>query len=136
MHTKIIEVTNGFNWGKFLVGRLDERELLTESLIDPGANLLRSIGYSPFNVIVIDLQTQEGACFYPRGHAGADLKKHRVWVCPMFEPFLAWLYKQDCHDVRGLPNMVTLTQEETFQHTAMWGYRRPGAELFEEGAGI
>lgn len=126
MISKLIEVSNGFNWGKFMVMRLDEAEWKIESQIDPGRPLLRTIGYDPQNVWVLDLQTREAACFIPGGLASADLNKHKIWVCPMFEPFLTWLYKQDCHDIRALPILVEFTQAETVDHTAWGGYRRPG----------
>jgi hypothetical protein len=136
MQAKIVEATNGFNWGKFMVAKLSDRELATESAVDPGSNLFRSIGYNFQNIWVFDLQTREGAAFYPKGHARADLHKHKVWVCPMFEPFLEWLYTQDCSNISLLPALVELDPEATKHHTAMWGYRRPGVETFEEGSGI
>src|SRR6266702_1985984 len=56
------------------------------------------------------LRTGEGAFFrvHRQGVASADLDKHQIWVCPMFEPFLNWLYKQDVSDLDQLPSLVDL----------------------------
>jgi hypothetical protein len=120
--TKFIEVTNGpQNWGKFLVMRPEE-EWEYKSVLQPDFRLLSHIGWAPNHIIVFDLQTCEGAAFRPGGYAKADLNKHRIWVCPMFEPFLEWLYKQEVSDLDALPAHVDLPDAE-FQ---MSGYRRPG----------
>ena len=124
MITKLIEATNiavgGPNWGKFLVGRFDN-EWEYQSRIDRGT-LLSRIGWAKNVIMVFDLQTGEGALFRPGGLASADLNKHRIWVCPMFEPFLAWLYKQDLTDLQALPAIVELDDPGSFQ-----GYRREGS---------
>ena len=73
-------------------------------------------------MLVVDLETGEGAMFSPGGLAAADLQKHRIWVCPMFEPFLAWLYKQDLSDLTKLPKHVDLPDAPFEMH----GYRREG----------
>src|SRR5688500_5060264 len=99
METKFVEVTNGEqNWGKFLLLRFDtEWEYLSalpcfdegpELVTGRRPRLLSSIGWSRDQVWVLDLQTCEGVAVSPGGSAAADLEKHRVWVCPMFEPFL------------------------------------------------
>jgi len=119
---RFIEVTNGpLNWGKFLVARFDAEDLAHESVILPGRGLLGAIGWNPRQLWVMDLQTCEGAAFVPGGLASADLDKHRVWVCPMFEPFLTWLYKQDVSNLDALPAHVDL--DAAF---ALHGYRRRG----------
>ena len=87
--------------------------------------LLRSLGWGPEFLWVLDLQTGEGAFFKPGGYAKADLDKHQIWVCPLFEPFLGWLYKQDLKDITALPRTVELP----FAPFAMHGYRRPGSAL-------
>lgn len=76
----------------------------------------------PQHLIVFDLQTgEERAFFLPGGLASADLNgKHQIWVCPMFEPFLAWLYKQDTSDLSALPALVNLGDVPI----SMRGYRR------------
>jgi hypothetical protein len=73
---------------------------------------------------VLDLETGEGAYFLPGGNARADLREHRVLVCPMFEPFLEWLYAQDVNDITTLPVVLDLPDAPF----ALYGYRRPGPE--------
>src|SRR5262245_33652018 len=95
MESRFIEVTNGpNNWGKFLLLRFTADDWAYVSKVpDYPDPLLRSIGWGPGAVWVLDLQTREGAAFSPHGVASIDLNtKHQVWVCPMFEPFLVWLY--------------------------------------------
>lgn len=126
MQTKIIEGTQSIkgeriaNWGKFLVGRLTD-EWEHQSIIAPGP-LLAQIGFNSQQIWVMDLQTCEGAAFLPGGSPTYDLKNHKIWVCPMFEPFLMWLYEQDLTDLAALPNVVELPDAEF----AISGYRRPG----------
>ncbi len=130
MKTKIIEATsNRFNWGKFCLARFDDEEWSIRSPVaDENAE-----GYTPSGVIagrgwsrahlwVLDLQTGEGAFFHPGGAAQYDLNKHKIWVCPLFEPFLGWLYQQDLTDLDALPAVVDLPHAKN----AMHGYRRPG----------
>ncbi len=121
MQTKIIEATNRFNWGKFLLGKLDHE---WQARIDEGRLLLQQLGWgqSDKRLWVLDLQTGEGAYFRLGGLARHDLQKHRIWVCPMYEPFLTWLYQQDCSDLDKLPSMIELLGAEI----ALYGYRRPG----------
>jgi hypothetical protein len=131
--TKIIEAVQSKatpgNWGKFLVGEFDE-EWAHDSRVHPDrAPLLRSCGWwGPEHVWVLDLQTGEGAYFNPGGLAHADLTKHRIWVCPLFEPFLEWLYERYREagklDLDELPDVVELPGAEF----AFAGYRRPGPE--------
>lgn len=150
MQTHVIEATNGINWGKFLLGRMDEEWKLRSGLFDvarestddvlgegaydevagpsyarPGtAPLLRQLGWSPNHLWVLDLQTGEGAYFRPGGKASYDLNKHRIWVCPLFEPFLEWLYGQDLRELHALPTTVELADAPF----AMHGYRRDGPD--------
>jgi hypothetical protein len=121
--TRIVEATsNDFNWGKFLICRFTEEELSVRSAVN-GTPVVTGRGWDPQrHVWVLDLATGEGACFAPRGLAKADLEKHRIWVCPLFEPFLAWLYEQDVSDLDKLPAVVDLPNAEN----ALAGYRRPG----------
>lgn len=115
------------NWGKFLVG-IPDKEWAWRSAIDEGRPLLRTIGWAPGFIWVMDLQTGEGCFVHPRGSAHGDLNRHRIWVCPLFEPWLAWLYKQlcGCKDIavrlRELPAVVDLPDAQF----ALQGYRRPG----------
>ena len=117
------------NWGKFLVG-VPDTEWQWRSEVDSGRPLLRAIGWEPGYIWVLDLQTGEGCFVRPGGCAHADLGKHRVWVCPLFEPWLAWLYEQlgDRGDdlaaaLEALPRLVDLPDAEF----AFYGYRRPGS---------
>lgn len=136
MKVKLIEVTNGFNWGKFLVAGFDADEWGYRSQIDTMAGstgvlplrLLPALGWSADHFWFLDLQTGEGAMFRHGGMARADLDKHRVWVCPMAEPTLAWLYRQDLTDLDALPALVEFTEAEA--PSAMQGYRRQGDQRF------
>lgn len=135
MKTKIIEArTKGMtgNWGKFLVGQFssewNRKPAIDGEFEDAEANaafkrmpLLRLRGWSNKHIMVLDIETGEGAIFRHGGNARADLNKHRIWVCPLFEPFLSWLYKQDVSNIDKLPDKVELDAE------FMWhGHRRPG----------
>ena len=147
MKTIFIEATDAsqFNWGKFMVGRMDADEMsrLSAMQIAYAAKqtneeekafqermarkpLLYQIGFDPKAVYVFDLQTCEGSFFSPsQKHpkcATFDLEKHKIWVCPMFEPFLTWLYGQDLSDLEKLPRLVDLGDVPI----AMAGYRREG----------
>jgi hypothetical protein len=73
-------------------------------------------------IFVLDLQTGEGAMFRHGGFARADLNKHKIWVCPLFEPFLEWLYEQDVDVLSCLPDTVDLPNAP-FE---LRGYRRAG----------
>ena len=122
MKIKFVEVTNGErNWGKFLLGRFSD-EWEYRSAISKSSFLLQEVGWTPAHLLVLDIQTGEGAIFRPGGLAEYDLNKHKIWVCPMYEPFLEWLYKQDLSDLDKLPAMLDL-EDAPF---AMYGYRRPG----------
>jgi hypothetical protein len=117
------EATNGGNWGKFAVGRPSSDEWRWPSQIgDSRMPMLRQLGWGPEHLWVWDLQTGEGAFFRPGGLAKADLDKHQIWVCPLFEPFLVWLYKQDLSDLSALPALVELP-DVPFE---FYGYRRGG----------
>lgn len=122
MRTKIIEATNGpQNWGKFLLGRFDQEwNVLSE--VAKNLPLLRTVGWGREHILVLDLQTGEGVIVRPGGSASSDLNTHQVWVCPLFEPFLKWLYKQDLADITKLPAHIDLPDAEF----AMHGYRREG----------
>jgi hypothetical protein len=119
---KFIEVTNqNLNWGKFLLGRFDS-EWEYESSVAPGTKLLAGRGWTPEHLLILDVQTGEGAVFSPGGSVTHDLNKHKIWVCPMYEPFLEWLYRQDLSDLDKLPAFLDL-KDAPFEWS---GYRRPG----------
>lgn len=121
MHTKVIEaaqkahpenVDEAKNWGKFLVGRFDV-EWVRRSEVSPYTTipLLAHTGWGPAHFLVLDLQTGEGFVT-SKGFAAADLEKHAVWVCPLFKPFLEWLYQQDLRNLDALPDLVELPDAE------------------------
>lgn len=124
MITKFIEATDAteFNYGKFMVARHTTDEWRRPAIIGGSTSLLRLIGTNSKAVLVFDLQTGEGASFVPGNAAKYDLDKHKIWVCPMYEPFLEWLYKQDLTDITALPSIVNLGEVPT----AFRGYRREG----------
>lgn len=128
MITRIIEAGNGFNWGKFMVGIFDAGEWGYRSCVDPAARrLLSARGWGWEHFFLMDIETGEGGMFGHGGHAASDLNdRHRIWVCPLFGPFLDWLYRQDMAgwgaDLAGLPAKVALPADAA----AMFGYRRPG----------
>lgn len=125
LETKIIETTSKLNWGKFMLCRFDAEWRARSAVSGLGMSLLREIGWGPQHLWVLDLQTGEGAFFLPHrnGSAKAELnRKHRIWVCPMFESFLEWLYQQDLTDLQALPALVELSHAEF----ALYGYRREG----------
>jgi hypothetical protein len=126
VQTKIVEATNGMNWGKFLVTRFTDEWQRAPALPEAAMSgpLLRQVGWTREHVGVWDLQTGEGALFRPGGHAGADLAKHAIWVCLLYEPFLAWLYAQDLHDLDALPDLVALPDAPR----GLYGHRRPGPD--------
>ncbi len=130
MKTKFIEATDAtqFNWGKFMIGRFDPGEWARLSMMPMmgGVRLLVECGWTGNHLLVLDLETGEGSIFRPSVAAAAacDLgQKHQIWVCPLFEPFLVWLYQQDLNDLDALPGMVNLGNVPT----ALAGYRRERA---------
>ncbi len=136
MDTVFIEAgqtKSGPNWGKFMIGRFTEEEWArkSETLVDFGSLgvrnhvLLRACGWrEDGKLVVVDLQSGDGEIVGPNGSGKADLSKHQVWVCPMFEPMLEWLYTQDLSNLSKLPKRILLPDAE-FQ---MSGYRREGME--------
>lgn len=131
MITKLIEATNtdagGINHGKFMVARFEPHEWSRRSTQTlqtlPAMPLLWQCGWSPEHILVTDLQTGEGAIFRPGGLASYDLNvKHRIWVCPLYERFLTWLYKQDLADLSALPDHVAIDDPDS----SLQEYRRQG----------
>jgi hypothetical protein len=122
--TKFVEArSEQGNWGKFMLGWFDRAEWERSSNILDGS-LLRTVGWGEGHMLVLDLQTGEGAVMPHGGYAHADLAKHAVWVCPLFEPFLEWLWAQAPVQIDELPDVVLLDHPlETH------GYRRPGPKF-------
>lgn len=140
MRTTIVEATTGpqGNHGKFLVGCFDTEWSYFSVLKSPMRAVLEHEGWTADHLLVLDLATGEAALFRPGGSARDDLDKHGIWVCPMYEGFLVWLwdrYNYWVHETRGtivgpadflksLPSLVHLTFDEApFSWT---GYRRSG----------
>lgn len=140
MRTHIIEATNkNQNWGKFLLGVLDDEwDRFPET---PGCNtgvpLLASLPRTrgqkwdrARDVLIMDLQTREAAVFALEGDPRVELERHQVWVCPLFEPFLGWLYSQPVDRVLSLdlPAWIDIPDAKF----AWAGHRRSGAEPIAE----
>jgi len=122
MKHRFVEATsNAGNFGKFMVASFDDDDWAIPSVVD-GFPLIGSRGWTPKHILVVDLQTGEGAIFRPGGLASADLDRHRIWVCPLFEPFLAWLYTQP--DPTEPARHVDLGDAPF----AMYGHRRKGPQ--------
>jgi hypothetical protein len=135
MRTRFIEAgqgPNGPNWGKFLVAQFEPGEWALHSHVDEAHGLLRSQGWTERHLWVLDLATGEGAFFLPGGSARADLAKHRIWVCPLYEPFLTWLYQQTFTSVNELPTYIELPDAPA----AMHGYRRQGTAMTAKVADV
>jgi len=127
VQSKFVEVTNQFNWGKFLLCRFTAEEWAYRSKIN-GASLVDERGWTPRHIWMLDLQTGEGAFFRPGGIAQYDLEKHQIWVCPMFGVFLDELYKHPdwCEDISRIPDLVELSDERAMGASALYGHRRGG----------
>lgn len=102
MITRFVEVTDGWMYGKFLVCRMDAEELATPSEMPDarhGERLLVHGGRRRFNdhsTLVIDLQLGTAAAWPLQGLMEAYESEH-LWhlhVCPMYRPFVRWLYEQ------------------------------------------
>ena len=129
MRIRFVEASNGFNWGKFIVAELEAEDWRYPGVHPPMAQrLVASQGWDRTHAWVLDLATGEGAFFKLGGYAEADLDKHRIWVCLLFEPFLAWLYghyreaPEDWFD--KLPPAVDLPGTPR----GLYGYRRRGPQ--------
>lgn len=124
-HPVTEENPNGGNHGKFMVAQFEPEEWAYRSAL-PGfpSPLLAGRGWSHRHLLFVDLQTGEGTFLRPHagGRVHADLEKHKIWICPLAEPFLEWLYQQDLSDLDALPSYVELPDAEF----AMAGYRRSG----------
>lgn len=129
MKTRFFEVTNGFNWGKFLVAEFDPDEWSRRAILDAAEQLplVAGRGWGREHIFVMDLQTGEGALFRHGGSASHDVQnRHNIWRCPMFVPFLTWLYTQPVDKLMELPQLIHLTEDEA--PSSMLGKRGDGSE--------
>lgn len=130
MRTYFFESTNGFNWGKFMVGIMDTelewRSGVLEQVGGPSARLVDNLGWGDRHIWVMDLATGEGGLFRHGGLARADLNRRKVAVCLLFEPFLQWLYRQPWEQIPGLAGQIV---ELSDSPAGFLGYRRPGCPL-------
>jgi hypothetical protein len=126
MKTRLVEVTNGpMNWGKFLLGAFDN-EWEYRSAVDSEL-LVAGRGWDRKSLLVLDLQTGEGAIFYPGGYAKADLdKRNAVYVeydehgdpypvgGPGFERFVAATDREQARmdEVENEPRAVALQDQD------------------------
>lgn len=104
MRTRYFEAISAEgNWGKFMLGQFEPDEIAAQSALPPDpegwfkpGSMIQGRGWAPGkHWFVMDLQTGEGAYFALGGHADYDLsEKHNIWVCPLFRPFLNWLYER------------------------------------------
>jgi hypothetical protein len=101
MNTRLVEVTDGAFYGKFLVAQFDEAEwrheaeVFKESIHRPVPYALLDVcGWSRDHLLVLDLETGNGTIFRPGGHLAHDMEKRQMgYVCPLYRPFLGWLYE-------------------------------------------
>jgi hypothetical protein len=120
MDTYFFEATNGFNHGKFAVAFFDDEEWERRSALPSvhGGRLLSALGWGrsarDLHMWVLDLQTGEGMYVPVEGSADYQLDGlHQIRVCPLFLPFLRWLYGQDLTRLAELSGtLVRLTEEE------------------------
>lgn len=126
MKYKFVEATQSdhFNYGKFMVSSFDEDDFAYQSKIVENHSLLIVCGWEINRFLMVtDLQTGEGAIFLVRKGASVkmDLENHKIWVCPMYEPFLQWLYDYYDGNIDNIPSYLEI-EAEAF----IYGYRRPG----------
>lgn len=133
MELRFVETGHGptrpGNWGKFAVGRHSPAEWAEPPQYhgtEQHQGLLSAVGWSSEHVWVLDLQTGEGAMFRLGGYPAADLEKHRIWVCPMFQPFLEWLYGRYNADPAGWFDGLPRTVDLPDAAFAFQGRRRAG----------
>lgn len=123
MDVKFVETTNGpQNWGKFAVLRFDDDDWKQKSAVD-GRPLLAGRGWGRDHVMVVDLQTGEGAFFFAGGIHKSDLDKHAIWVCPMYEATLRHVCDGE-HDPMKTEDHLDFP-DEPFEYA---GYRRQGPD--------
>lgn len=119
MITKLIETTDMFNHGKFLVGQMEGFELTQYLAIkDDGRQLSHVLHASPSKFWVLDCATCEGAFFDFSNDAYYQLERHQVWVCPMFPLFLEWAFEKFKQEPNVL-NWDSLVNLKQGKHNAL-----------------
>lgn len=115
METKIIEADqDNVSYGTYLLGKFDREEWARPSIMQGMPSLLHYQGWTGDHILILDLSRPGvGAIFRCGGVPRYDLEKRRllvdkVAICPLFEPFLEWLYTQDTKDLKALPDTVEL----------------------------
>lgn len=140
MRTQIVEATNARGvWGRFLVGRIADEWGRVSQVSDTPMSLLAEAGYEATAMLVVDLDTGNGAVFTPPERRGDftdaqwvnvaritarfDLNtNHQIQVSALFESFLAWLYVleiQGPSEFDALPDHIELDAPSVVR-----GYRR------------
>jgi hypothetical protein len=121
MKTQFLEASGSMNHGRFLILEFEPSDWDVESKVSSGS-VLASAGFWTWRPLfaLIDLVTCEGALFDGRGVARHDLDSRRIWVCPMYEPTLEWLYRQKPVAL-PLPGVVELDVPGE-----LYGHRRDG----------
>lgn len=115
MKTHFIEATDGVAHGKFMLGRLDAGEAMTETAL-PGltGSIFRNSGgsrkFRPALTLVLDLQTAQGAGFLLTDPftVRAELHALNAWVCPMYRPTVLWLSERGELPFSELPRYVEI----------------------------
>lgn len=124
MKTKFFEGTDECNYGKFIIGQMEDNELSVPSQIKGhiGPVILDSfLKNSPSKFWILDIQTQEGAFFDLAFDTVPQLTKHGIWVCPMFPLFL-----QRCADLfKTEPNIFAWNQLQEFETGEHNAFHRP-----------
>ena len=134
MKTKIIEAsdTTQFNWGKFLVGRFDQ-EWERRSKVGLEVSVIRSQGWGPEHIMVMDLSVGHAAVFLPRPNGApiVDVEDTGIYFCPLFRGFMEWLYLQDLVDLDSLPDYVELEPVHMVRGPAPGKYKGRGDDSFQ-----
>lgn len=98
MITHFIETTDGVAHGKFMLGCFDEREARTQTALpELTGSIFANAGgrrkFEPRRILVVDLQTAQGAAFLLSDFYTTrdELRALKAWVCPMYRPTVLWL---------------------------------------------
>lgn len=110
MKTRIFEASDGFAYGKFLIGVFDEEYHYQPRLAGTmGPNILRQEGIDLGSFLLLDLSKPGcGAIFKhdPKSVAAYDVRMRGVPCCWLYVPFLDWVYQQDLADFDQWPELI------------------------------